>query len=79
MAVAEKVAVSLDNLGWEPKDETEKIYYLIAKKKWNELPRLGELAVEPLNEILIAYGEEIPIDIYEGVKRALKKIKAKKS
>jgi len=76
--IRQKAAKALEDLGWKPRNDTEKIYYLIAKQKWDELPELGELAVEPLGWILRAFGEEIPKDISKGVKGALEAIKAKK-
>jgi len=39
-------------IAWQPKDDVEKAYYLIAKKHWDELVKLGEPAVEPLIEAL---------------------------
>ncbi|RZB32933.1 MAG: hypothetical protein AEth_00279 [Candidatus Argoarchaeum ethanivorans] len=41
-------AKALDRIGWEPTDDVEKAYYLIAKRQWDELPRLGETVIEPL-------------------------------
>ena len=38
----------LDKLGWVPKNDIEKAYYLIAKQKWGELLELGEIAVDVL-------------------------------
>jgi HEAT repeat protein len=46
--VRERAALSLDRLGWKPRDDTEKARYLMAKKGWDDLAELGELAVEPL-------------------------------
>jgi len=47
-----KAAEALDQLGWVPKDDSEKTRYLIAKKQWDELVKLGEPAVGPLIETL---------------------------
>jgi len=48
-----KIAIfDLDELGWKPGDNTERSHYLIAKKEWDELTRLGEPAVEPLIQAL---------------------------
>jgi len=46
--VRQKAAWALSELGWEPKDDAEKVRYLIAWEKWNEVAELGEVAVEPL-------------------------------
>ncbi len=35
----------LDRMHWQPKDEAEKEYYIIAKRKWNELPRRIEAQI----------------------------------
>jgi len=43
---------ALEMIAWQPKDDVEKAYYLIAKKHWDELVKLGEPAVEPLIEAL---------------------------
>ena len=43
-----EAAEALDELGYEPKNDTEKAYYLIARKNWDELVKMGEPAVEPL-------------------------------
>jgi len=50
--VREGAAEALGKMGWKPGDDTEKVYYLIAKRKWSELPKLGEPAVEPLIQAL---------------------------
>jgi HEAT repeat protein len=44
-----EVAYTLDILGWKPKNDAEKAYYLIANEDWDEIGELGEDAVEPLN------------------------------
>jgi len=38
----------LDKLRWRPKNNEERIFYLIAKEKWDKCVRMGNLAVEPL-------------------------------
>jgi len=50
--VRKRVTVALDELGWKPGDDTENSHYLIAKKEWAELARLGEPAVKPLIQAL---------------------------
>jgi HEAT repeat protein len=43
-----QVAQELDSLNWEPSDDKEKAYYMIAKSEWGEIPKLGKPAVQPL-------------------------------
>jgi len=47
-----RAAEALGKIAWQPKDDIEKAYYLIAKKQWEELVKLGKPAVEPLIEAL---------------------------
>lgn len=35
-------ADALDQLGWRPRDETEKVHLLVAREEWDELAALGE-------------------------------------
>ena len=42
----------LDEMGWEPWNDTERAWYLIAREEWIELALMGEPAVEPLIRIL---------------------------
>ena len=72
-----EAAKALEKLGWKPINDTENIYYLIGKQKWDELPEFGELAVEPLKWVLRGYSESP--DIYKGVGGALEAIEAKKN
>jgi len=44
-------ASALDKLGWKPGNETEKAYYFIITKKWEELRALGEQAIGPLLQV----------------------------
>ena len=46
--VRRKAAESLGEIGWQPKDELERAYYLIAKYEMYELVEIGEPVVEPL-------------------------------
>lgn len=45
-------ARALDKLGWTPRNDVEKANYLAAKREWDELERLGQVAVESLIHIL---------------------------
>lgn len=38
----------LQQIGWEPKDEGDKVEFLIATQKWDEVARLGNIAVPSL-------------------------------
>ncbi|MEM4244833.1 MAG: HEAT repeat domain-containing protein, partial [Candidatus Nanoarchaeia archaeon] len=53
------IAEALVKLGWKPKDDEEKIWYFIAKKKWDECVKFGELAIEPLIASLKGWDEDI--------------------
>ena len=64
------VAEALDELGWKPRDHTEKAYYLIAKGKWKELTELGKPAVEPLIQTL----KDKDWDVRRAAAQALGKI-----
>jgi len=61
---------ALDELGYEPKNDTEKAYYLIARKNWDELVKMGEPAVEPLIHAL----KDEDYDVRKGAVEALVKV-----
>lgn len=63
-------AEALERLGWKPKDDLEKANYLIAKKKWNELARLGETVVAALIPAL----KDEDSDVRKGAAGALGEI-----
>ena len=50
--VRNDAALALDELSWEPSSNKERVYYGIAKKMWEEVKSLGEIAIEPLIEAL---------------------------
>jgi HEAT repeat protein len=50
--VRESVAEALDKLCWEPKNEEERVLYLIAKRQWNECIKIGVFAVKYLIDAL---------------------------
>lgn len=53
-------AEALDKLSWRPKSEIQEINYLIVKKKWYDLIKIGEPAVEPLIDAMeTAYLEDL--------------------
>lgn len=43
-----EAARELDELGWEPRNDMEKALYLIAKRQWDELVKLGEMGIKEL-------------------------------
>ncbi|MCC6617248.1 MAG: HEAT repeat domain-containing protein [Anaerolineae bacterium] len=51
--------VVLSRLPWVPKDDFERTLQLAMKKKWQEVERIGEAAVEPLILLLNDTGDEI--------------------
>jgi len=58
MDVRKTAAVTLESRGWKPKNDIEKVYYLIAKaeKNWKTLASLGSSAIGPLcNELRYKY------------------------
>ncbi len=48
VVIRKKAADALDQFGWKPKDEKEKIAYLVSKQNWDECVKIGEPAVERL-------------------------------
>ncbi|MDD4127050.1 MAG: HEAT repeat domain-containing protein, partial [Methanomicrobium sp.] len=47
-----RIAQALDELNWVPETEESISYYLIAKKQWEELEKIGEPAIKPLLEAI---------------------------
>lgn len=43
-----KAVEVLDDLGWKPRNDVEKAWYMVAKRNWDEVEKLGESAIEPL-------------------------------
>jgi len=68
--VREWAAEALHKVGWKPRDDTEKAHYLIAKREWDELVRVGKPAVEPLTQAL----RDRYSFVRDGAARALGKI-----
>jgi len=50
--IREQVAIALDKIGWTPEDDIEKAYYLISKKKFDELAILGSSNFNVLFKLL---------------------------
>jgi hypothetical protein len=62
--VRQTAITALEALNWEPRNERETVYYLIAKKRWDELEiKFGKLAVEFLCEILLEESDESAMKI----------------
>lgn len=47
-----EVAWALDHLGWNPRNDTEKIQYLMAREQWSDIIKMGKVAIPPLIESL---------------------------
>ena len=43
-----EAAWALDRLGWRPQSDLQRAEYLMAKEQWNELARMGRVAIPPL-------------------------------
>ncbi|MFB0560775.1 MAG: HEAT repeat domain-containing protein [Candidatus Lokiarchaeia archaeon] len=56
----ERTAWALDELGWKPKNDAEKLHYFVAKEKWEEVVKIGAAAVKPLIKILKMWGSGTP-------------------
>jgi len=54
--IKREVAEALNKLDFEPRNDTEKAYLLVAAKRWNEAAELGEPAVESLILVLRRLG-----------------------
>ena len=50
--VRDNAAEALGEIGWKPRNQAEKISYLIAAQKWDELVKIGKPAVKPLIKAL---------------------------
>jgi len=71
--VRKEAANALDKLRWKPSFEVDRAYYFIAKEEWDEVIKIGKAAIEPLTKTLSDERASSP------AKKALEKIKAKKS
>jgi HEAT repeat protein len=47
-----KAASALEKRGWKPKNAHERIWYYIAKQRWEKLKLIGAPVVEPLQSVL---------------------------
>ena len=46
--VRRRAVAAVDQLGWRPENESERIDYLIAKETWSDVVAAGDNAIEPL-------------------------------
>jgi len=69
-SIRARSALALERLGWKPKDDAERLNYLIAKNDWNELAKLAEPTVKPL---IKAYRSERDNSVRRGIVSALGK------
>ena len=61
--VRREAAKALGEMGWQPKDELERAYYLIAKYDKDKLVEIGEPVVEPLLHALKDENRSVRIEI----------------
>lgn len=55
----QNAVTGLEQLGWNPANDSNAIYYWAAKNQWDKIETLGESAVEPLIHILTDPDEKI--------------------
>lgn len=54
-SVRERTVNALNKMGWEPSNDDDNAYYLIAQSKWDEVAALGEPAIKPLIQTVILF------------------------
>lgn len=69
-SVRSKAAEALNKLGWSPRSDIEKVHYLLATSKLDEIVKLGESAIRPLIQMLQVKSKEFQ----QSVVRVLAKI-----
>jgi HEAT repeat protein len=57
--VRKAVAIALDNFGWIPHNDKERIGLLIAQQKWNDLVKFGKISIDPLSGIIDDENEDV--------------------
>ncbi len=67
LEVKKTVCEALRNLGWEPENNMQVIWSLIAEQKWNEVVKYRELAIEPLIIVLKNSHEHSAIQLSLGL------------
>jgi HEAT repeat protein len=73
--VRKSAAKALEQMKWQPKDDREQVVWFIAKQNWNELVKLGAVAVEPLIAALKDKDYEKDSHVRENAAKALGQIK----
>jgi HEAT repeat protein len=68
--IRQSAASALDKLAWAPRDDMERVRYLIARQAWQELVQAGSPAVEPLIDML----KDEDQDIVKGARMALEEL-----
>ena len=53
------VAIALNNLGWVPKNDDEKICLIIAQERWGDLDQFGKKIIDPLSAIYDNGNEDV--------------------
>ncbi|MDP8233546.1 MAG: HEAT repeat domain-containing protein [Candidatus Saelkia tenebricola] len=62
-------AESLEYLHWKPLNNSEKVIYLRAKQKWDEIISMGEIAIEPLINFLQNNDNDDQMNIVDALGR----------
>jgi hypothetical protein len=73
--ISHSAGKALRRIGWQPKNDFERIYYLIAIQEWDELVKLGKPVVEFLSQIL----QDIKRDDQQEIVRVLGEIGDKRA
>jgi len=66
----EEAAEALDKLGWQPGDNKERAYYYAAKRDWDNCLASGDLAFEPLVNIMCSGPDNARIGAVEALDRS---------
>jgi HEAT repeat protein len=67
--VRKDIALVLRKFDWQPKDNTEKAWYLVASQEWDKVTTLGSSAIEPL--IVALKGEDWGWEVRSAAANAL--------
>lgn len=57
------VALALNNLGWLPRNDNERISLIIAQQRWSDLDQFGKKIIDPLSAILDNENEDIKFQV----------------
>jgi HEAT repeat protein len=61
------VALALNNLGWMPKNDNERISLIIAQQRWSDLDQFGKKIIDPLSAILKNENEDIRFQVISAL------------